>query len=93
MAVDELIAGVMLSVEAGRKSREQITALEQISRRIDSVRDLFDQAKTAWETGHPGSKLTIATDSSAALETQIEQGAPADVFLSADTTNPTKTQT
>ena len=34
--------------------------------------------------------LTIATDSSAALETQIEQGAPADVFLSADTTNPQK---
>jgi molybdate transport system substrate-binding protein len=36
--------------------------------------------------------LTIAfsTDSSSALETQIEQGAPADVFLSADTTNPQK---
>ena len=38
----------------------------------------------------PGADLTIATDSSAALETQIEQGAPADVFLSADTTNPKK---
>ena len=34
--------------------------------------------------------LTISTDSSSALETQIEQGAPADVFLSADTTNPQK---
>jgi molybdenum ABC transporter, periplasmic molybdate-binding protein len=30
----------------------------------------------------------ISTDSSAALETKIEQGAPADVFLSADTSNP-----
>jgi len=55
-----------------------------------SLKSAIDQAKTAWETGHPGSKLTIATDSSAALETQIEQGAPADVFLSADTTNPKK---
>jgi molybdate transport system substrate-binding protein len=55
-----------------------------------SLNGAIDQAKTAWETGHPGSKLTIATDSSAALETQIEQGAPADVFLSADTTNPKK---
>ena len=38
----------------------------------------------------PGLTLTISTDSSSALETQIEQGAPADVFLSADTTNPQK---
>jgi len=39
---------------------------------------------------HGGSTLAISTDSSAALETKIEQGAPADVFLSADTTNPQK---
>jgi molybdate transport system substrate-binding protein len=32
--------------------------------------------------------LTISTGSSAALRTQIEEGAPADVFLSADTSNP-----
>jgi molybdate transport system substrate-binding protein len=32
--------------------------------------------------------VTVATDSSAALRTQIEQGARADVFLSADTQNP-----
>jgi molybdate transport system substrate-binding protein len=34
--------------------------------------------------------LTLSTDSSAALEAKIEQGAPVDVFLSADTTNPQK---
>ena len=38
-AVDDLIAGVMQSVEEGRKSREQMTALEQISRRIDKIVD------------------------------------------------------
>ena len=32
----------------------------------------------------------ISTDSSAALETQIEQGAPADIFLSADMETPQK---
>jgi molybdate transport system substrate-binding protein len=35
-----------------------------------------------------GVRLITATDSSAALRTQIEQDAPADVFLSADTENP-----
>jgi molybdenum ABC transporter, periplasmic molybdate-binding protein len=55
-----------------------------------SLKDALDKAKPAWEALNPSSKLTISTDSSAALETQIEQGAPADVFLSADATNPKK---
>lgn len=44
--------------------------------------------ETAYEAAVPGADLLIATDSSAALRTQIEVGAPADVFLSADTSNP-----
>jgi molybdate transport system substrate-binding protein len=55
-----------------------------------SLKGALDHMKTAWEAANPGSTLTISTDSSSALETQIEQGAPADVFLSADTTNPQK---
>ena len=47
-------------------------------------------AKAAYASAHPDVSLVISTDSSAALETKIEQGAPADVFLSADTTNPQK---
>lgn len=35
-----------------------------------------------------GVDVTVSTDSSAALATQIREGAPADVFLSADTKNP-----
>ena len=42
VTVDELIAGVSLSVEAGRKSREQIIGLEQISRRIDKIVDAIN---------------------------------------------------
>lgn len=41
-----------------------------------------------YTAAQPGIALTISTDSSAALETKIEQGAPADVFLSADTAHP-----
>ncbi len=55
-----------------------------------SLKGALDKAKTAYESAHAGTTLTISTDSSSALETQIEQGAPADVFLSADTTTSKK---
>jgi molybdate transport system substrate-binding protein len=55
-----------------------------------SLQGALEQAKVVYEAANPGTILTVSTDSSAALEAQIEQGAPADVFLSADTTNPMK---
>lgn len=55
-----------------------------------SLMEVLEQADTAYVAAAPGTTLTISTDSSAALATQIELGAPADVFLSADTTNPQK---
>jgi molybdate transport system substrate-binding protein len=55
-----------------------------------SLKAALAQVKTTYEAANPGTTLTISTDSSSALEIKIEQGAPADVFLSADTTNPQK---
>ena len=55
-----------------------------------SLKGALDQAIVAYESANPDVSLTISTDSSSALETQIEQGAPADVFLSADAANPRK---
>jgi molybdate transport system substrate-binding protein len=55
-----------------------------------SLKSGLDKVKAAYETANHGTTLTISTDSSATLETQIEQGAPADVFLSADPANPRK---
>ncbi len=55
-----------------------------------SLSGVLAQVKTAYAAAAPGTRLTVSTDSSSALETQIEQGAPADVFLSADTANPQK---
>lgn len=40
-----------------------------------------------FEAAHPGTKITFSFGSSSDLETQIEQGAPADVFASADQKN------
>ena len=53
-----------------------------------SLSAALNEAKVAYEGANPGTTLVITPDSSATLATQIEQGAPADVFLSADTTNP-----
>ena len=53
-----------------------------------SLTGVLGRVKSAYAAAHPGTTLVISTDSSAALEAQIEQGAPADVFLSADQANP-----
>ena len=53
-----------------------------------SLKGVLAAVKSAYETAVPGVTLTIATDASSTLRTQIEQGAPADVFLSADQKNP-----
>jgi molybdate transport system substrate-binding protein len=55
-----------------------------------SLKKVLDQVKPAYEAAHAGVTLVISTDSSSALETKIEQGAPCAVFLSADTANPKK---
>lgn len=53
-----------------------------------SLADALAIIEEEYESAVPGIDLVVATDSSTALRTQIEEGAPADVFLSADTGNP-----
>lgn len=53
-----------------------------------SLSGVLDEVAEAYEAAEPGTGLTLSTGSSAALATQIEQGAPADVFLSADSASP-----
>lgn len=55
-----------------------------------SLKQAFTDIGTAYEASDPGTRVTFSFDASSALETQIEQGAPADVFASADTKNPQK---
>jgi molybdate transport system substrate-binding protein len=49
-----------------------------------SLTDAFKEIGAAFERGHPGTKVSFSFASSSLLRTQIEQGAPADVFASAD---------
>ena len=53
-----------------------------------SLRDVLEPLKARYTQIAPWVTVTISTGASSALRTQIEQGAPADVFLSADTKNP-----
>ena len=48
-----------------------------------SLKDALVEIQKNYEPKHPGVKLVFNLNSSGALQTQIEQGAPADLFISA----------
>jgi molybdate transport system substrate-binding protein len=53
-----------------------------------SLTDAVGAATAEYKAAHPRLSITQSNGSSTALRTQIEQGAPADVLLSADLKNP-----
>src|SRR5262245_18698742 len=55
-----------------------------------SLTDSFNELGKAFEAAHPGTKVTFSYDASSTLATQANNGAPADLFASADQTNMTK---
>lgn len=50
----------------------------------------MDEIVTAFETAQPGPKVEVSYGASGSLTAQIQQGAPFDLFLSADMDYPTK---
>ncbi|MGR0160272.1 molybdate ABC transporter substrate-binding protein [Paenarthrobacter nitroguajacolicus] len=55
-----------------------------------SLKTTFTQLAKDFEVQHPGTKVTLSFAGSSDLVTQITQGAPADVFASADAKNMSK---
>lgn len=55
-----------------------------------SLKNSFTELGTEFESENPGSKVTFSFAGSSDLVAQITQGAPADVFASADAANMTK---
>lgn len=53
-----------------------------------SLREAVEEVAAGYEQRHPGSTIVLSFDASSALRAQIEEGAPVDVFLSADTMDP-----
>jgi molybdate transport system substrate-binding protein len=74
--------GACGTTAAGPSARPTLTVFAAAS-----LRAAMDEVAAAYEAA-TGVSILVAADSSAALATQIEQGAPADVFLSADESNP-----
>src|SRR5205085_9822694 len=60
----------------------RITVLE-----ATSLKAAFTETGTAFSKANPQAKVTFSFDGSSTLATQIIQGAPADMFASADTAN------
>jgi molybdate transport system substrate-binding protein len=72
---------------AGSSAGETLTVFAAAS-----LKASFAQLAKTYEAKHPGSTVTLSFAGSADLATQISQGAPADVFASADTRNMDKLQ-
>ena len=56
------------------------------------LRGTLEDVKRAFETRHPGTRIDLSFGASGSLTAQILQGAPFDVFLSADTGFPEQIQ-
>ncbi len=67
---------------SGRKAAGSITVFA-----ASSLTEAFTKIGKDFEKKHPDATVTFSFNSSSTLETQIEQGAPTDVFASADDAN------
>ncbi|WP_447041962.1 molybdate ABC transporter substrate-binding protein [Streptomyces sp. DSM 118878] len=68
------------SATAGGDKGVKLTVLA-----ASSLTDVFATAEKAYEKEHPGTDITVSAAGSQELAAQVEQGAPADVLVTADT--------
>jgi molybdate transport system substrate-binding protein len=90
VAVALVVAGCSTGTGAAPSSSPGAQPVQLQVYAAASLKKMLTAATAAYTAATPSVELAVSTDSSAALETKIEQGAPADVFLSADTKNPQK---
>lgn len=69
------------TTEAAKKDSAEEVELHILA--AASMTDVLTELGEIYEKDHPEVKLTFSFDSSGTLQTQIEEGAPADIFLSA----------
>jgi molybdate transport system substrate-binding protein len=78
--------GLLLSLALvlGVPGRAQTRPVPVAVAAAGDLRGALDDLKTGFEAGHPGIQLQLSFGASGSLTAQILQGAPFDVFLSAD---------
>ncbi|WP_307613372.1 molybdate ABC transporter substrate-binding protein [Pseudarthrobacter sp. W1I19] len=81
------LAGCSAGSPAGSSGGENLTVFAAAS-----LKASFTELAKTYEAAHPGTTVTLSFAGSADLATQISQGAPVDVFVSADTRNMDKLQ-
>lgn len=69
--------------QASEPAKTDAAKVELMISAAASLTDALNELKTQYETEHPGTTLTFNFGGSGKLATQITQGAPSDVFLSA----------
>ncbi len=69
-----------LNLPAGKAEKTELTVLAAAS-----LTDVCGELEAMYEKEHPGVDLVFSFGASGALQTQIEEGAPADLFFSAST--------
>ncbi|MFC8686271.1 molybdate ABC transporter substrate-binding protein [Brevibacillus porteri] len=69
--------------QASEPAKTETAKVELMISAAASLTDALNELKTQYETEHPGTTLTFNFGGSGKLATQITQGAPSDVFLSA----------
>jgi molybdate transport system substrate-binding protein len=90
-AVAVLLFTAVLAGCSGLPASHGATAADRVELTVfaaASLRDAFGAVKSSYEASHPGVAVTFSFDGSGTLRTQLEQGASADVFASADEVNP-----
>ena len=83
-----ILTAAMLFVGCGAETGDTTDTGEAVELTIlaaASLTDVCNEIKTEYEAAHPNVTLHFSYGASGALQTQIEEGAPADLFFSAAT--------
>lgn len=85
-----VLVAAAVCVLTGCSSTQTDTTDEVMVFAAASLRETFTELESQFEKDHPGTTVTLNFAGSSDLVTQLTQGAPADVFASADMSNMSK---